>query len=86
MPNRKHSFCDLGIRFYQDTLPMSLSAQLSTYSDGNKEYEFAIWDIAKKEHIYKGNLRETIELILLGKLCLENAKLDTEEASVSVAD
>lgn len=78
------NYKSLATQFYQSNFPMSLTAELNAHPGSPAEYQFSIWD--GSNHIYKGNLHGTIELILLGKLCLENAKLDTEEASVSVAD
>jgi hypothetical protein len=41
------------------------------FSNDEAVWEIEIWDSVQKKHVYSGNLQETIELILLGKLYKE---------------
>ena len=69
-------------RLYQDDLPISLTAELvihhGTFAT-HSEWSISLWDDIAKTHVFGGNLRETIELILLGKLMLAETQEKARE-------
>jgi len=64
--------------FYQEQLDYMMDIELISYSTGNANYEVSIYDIKERKHIYEGTLRETIELILLGKLYKEQLQVQVQ--------
>lgn len=68
--------------FYQDNIPISITAKLATHHGqygSTSTWEISLWDSESKSHIYRGNLREAIELILLGKLMLAETQEKARE-------
>ena len=69
------------VSFAQEDLPCRLNAQLffhpapiESFTQSHADWQFQIYNTEMKEHIYRGTLQETIELILLGKLVLSRCK------------
>ena len=76
------SYKTIKSRLYQDNLPISLTAELAIYHGeygSHSEWKIDLWDDTTKTHVFKGNLRETIELILLGKLMLAETQEKARE-------
>ena len=60
------SYKSMEIRFYQSDVPIMLDATLTAHETDMNTYntwEFSLWDKSAESFLYKGNLRETIELI-----------------------
>jgi hypothetical protein len=69
------------VRFYQERLGASMYAELSAYV-GDPQWEFTInnYESGKSIQVYEGNLQQTIELILLGKVLKDQLqKIDKAE-------
>ena len=56
------------VRMYLHGAKLLMTIDLSPYNAGPDQYLIEIFDSKRKGFIYSGNLQETIELILLGKL------------------
>ena len=79
MAEDKGTYKSLETRFYEEQIGMSLSGDLNAFPGTNPQWEFSIFEHSAREHIYKGSLRDTIELILLGQTY--KAQLQKESAS-----
>ena len=79
----RHNYKSMTTDFYQEDSPCKLSAELRSYGGTyGSMYKFQIWHVEQRKFIYTGNLQETIELILLGKLMKDkmvNSKVTIEE-------
>jgi len=79
MKQEKQDYKSMSSSFYQEKLGYIMDVDLIYYSNDDANYEVSIYDIRGRGHIYKGNLRETIELILLGKLYKEQLEAQAKQ-------
>jgi len=71
------------VHMYLHGAKLLMTIDLSPYNAGPDQYLIEIFDSKRKGFIYSGNLQETIELILLGKL--HKAQLQAEGKKEPVA-
>ena len=80
---QEKGYKSIGTNYQQEYLGSMLSAHLMFYDHtGKAEWEFSIFDLSCKTHTYKGNLQETVELILLGKLYKEQLEKEAKDTQV----
>ena len=83
MEQEKQGYKSMAIGFQQEELDCMLDGKLMYYRSGNKaSWIFSIFDTVQKKHIYEGNLQETIELILLGKVL--KAQIQAADADAEI--
>jgi hypothetical protein len=69
----------------QEGLGMMMDVELMNYGEkcrNKTEWTIKIFDTVANEHIYRGNLQETIELILLGKVCKEQIEANKSKCDL----
>ena len=79
MEDQEKTYKSMETRFYQADMPYTMTAELNGYSNDTVAWDFSLWNGQTKEIMKLGNLRETIELILLGKLMLAETQEKARE-------
>ena len=69
MEQEKQGYKSMDITFQQEELDCMMEAKLMYYGhSGEARWYFKIFNTMQSKSVYEGNLQETIELILLGKV------------------